>query len=154
MNEAVVQPPLCARRGPAPLQERKATPPVPPTQDWPLWGGRVERSWGDCVGDPGPCRGSLGRSLQRWLSPLAGFDRSHSFPSGAETDGDLGTQGPKGRPSGILGPGSPQCWVLWSPRSKRPNPQGISGGRRRTGQRTLRSAPSDGLASALQLGLS
>ena len=63
-------------------------------------------------------------------------------------------QGPKGRPSGILGPGSPQCWVLWSPRSKRPNPQGISGGRRRTGQRTLRSAPSDGLASALQLGLS
>lgn len=156
MNEAVVQPPLCARRGPAPLQERKATPPVPPTQDWPLRGGRVERSWGDCVGDPGPCRGSLGWAAHCSAGSALSLALIAPIPSpvGAETDGDLGTNsGAQGPPLRDSGPGIPQCWVFWSPRSKCPDPQGISGGRRRTGQRTLRSARSDGLASALRLGL-
>ncbi|XP_070222886.1 skin secretory protein xP2-like [Bos mutus] len=156
MNEAAVQPPLCARRGPAPLQERKATPPVPPTQDWPLRGGRVERSWGDCVGDPGPCRGSLGWAAHCSAASALSLALIAPIPSpvGAETDGDLGTNsGAQGPPLRDSGPGIPQCWVFWSPRSKCPDPQGISGGRRRTGQRTLRSARSDGLASALRLGL-
>lgn len=87
----------------------------------------MERSWGDCVGDPGPCRGSLGWAAHCSAGSALSLALIAPIPSpvGAETDGDLGiNSGAQGPPLRDSVPGIPPVLGLLVPEEQVSRPPG------------------------------